>query len=363
MNTAIPRAEQQLRSQVAEQSLARGVVLYASLEGEPVAEVAVGVDGAGQAVASDSLFALYCGTKPIVSIGAARLVDSGRLSLQAPISDYLEGTRGTQLGAVTVREVLTHTGGLHVRSAVEMSFLTPDRRLGAVIRDVVPRGWKARTQAAYSEFAGWWILGEVLSRASSRPLSDFLRAEVLRPIELEDSVFVGMTSSEFEQNYRRIAVNLDLRNLDPVPMLMERTERTCTECNPAFGAYGTAQGLGRFYETLLRVLSGKEQGVVSREVLEEFVTPQRTGRFDLTLDRFCDFGLGFMVNLSGHEFGERVSPSAFGHTGAAGTLLSFADPKSGLVVAAVHVGMIDARAAVDYRRPALVDLVHKDLGL
>jgi CubicO group peptidase (beta-lactamase class C family) len=79
------------------------------------------------------------------------------------------------------------------------------------------------------------------------------------------------------------------------------------------------------------------------------------------LDRVCPFGLGFMVSLTDHAFGDAVSTTAFGHSGYAGASFALADPVHDLVVAATFNGIVDHNQAFQ-RRTDLLRAIHRDLA-
>jgi CubicO group peptidase (beta-lactamase class C family) len=102
---------------------------------------------------------------------------------------------------------------------------------------------------------------------------------------------------------------------------------TTLEGSPAFGARSTAEDLGRFAAELLC------PRLVSPGTAAAFAAVQYPGLSGVLpgIGRFdpLDWGLGVERNFgrAGHWAGERVSTSAFGHFGGAGTFL-WVDPKS-----------------------------------
>lgn len=123
--------------------------------------------------------------KVFTQIAIARLVDQGRVRLDAPISTYLPELPAA-LGAVTVEQLLQHRGG--VSPAV---FLTPQiaelRRSARTQRDLLPLvaeeplAFPPGSQMQYSN-GGYFILGAIIEAASGRSYADFLDAEIFRPL-------------------------------------------------------------------------------------------------------------------------------------------------------------------------------------
>lgn len=142
------------------------------------------------------------------------------------------------------------------------------------------------------------------------------------------------------------------------PMLMEASRRIRGDANAAVGSSASARGLGRFYEELLRITKSASV-VMSPQSLEALVVPGPHA-YDPIMDRECRYGMGFMVSLHEHYFGERPSPRSFGHSGNGGMTAAFADPDLGLVAAYHMNGRTDAESMIMYRRPALVSRIYKE---
>jgi CubicO group peptidase (beta-lactamase class C family) len=333
-----------------------------SVGGEVVADVAVGVEATGRPVTPDTLFAVYCAAKPLVALGIARLLDAGCLDLDDDLGTLLPGRTCAGLEPVRLREVLNHTAGLHRHLVITMGFLSPGRREEAVLSTPPPPGWRQGVDAGYSEYGGWHVLGLVIEAVAGAPVGEYLRSEVIEPLGLNGDVYVGMSDGEYAELRSRIGVNFDMRGLEPVPLLMERSDRVCTEWNPSFGGYATMRGLGRLYGRLLACLGGAPSPLEAATV-GTFTSPQRPEAFDRVLERPCRFGFGFMVDLRHHLVGSWCSERSFGHLGFAGSTFAFADPEHDLVVAMLGDGLLDPGTAVGHRRPALVDGIYRELGL
>ena len=95
-------------------------------------------------VTTDTIFRIYSMTKPIISVAAMSLVESGQLGLDDPVSDYLPSFLGLQVidsatgdirpanNTMTIRHLLTHQSGI-VQQPFAMN--TP---LGPLYRDSFP---------------------------------------------------------------------------------------------------------------------------------------------------------------------------------------------------------------------------------
>ncbi|HKY15591.1 MAG TPA: serine hydrolase domain-containing protein, partial [Microthrixaceae bacterium] len=226
-----------------------------------------------------------------------------------------------------------------------------------------PDGWRFGVDRAYSEFAGWYLLGQVVEALVGEPYDSFIEHAVLAPYGVAgDDLVVRFDPARFERERSRISVTLDLTELRPLPLLAEAGVETACEWNPAFGAYGTMRGLARFWEGVRGDFDGAGR-VVSGQLLRAAATPRLPATHDLTLDRTACFATGFMAPLREHEFGEAPSDTAFGHAGQGGTSFGFVDPPNRLVVAALFNAGLDAETSLGFRRRTLVDAVYRTLDL
>lgn len=350
-----------LDATIADGKLAQGAQLCLRLGGETLVHLAVGEDGAGQAMSVTTLCNVYCVIKPVTAIAVAIQVDAGKLDLDEPLGALLPSVPLLRNDALTLRCLLNHTAGLHEPSAVHMEMLTDELRTKFVAEMQPPAGWKVGEDAGFSEFVAWHLLGRVLEAVADEPLRDHLRRIVTR-LGMEDT-WIGMTEREYDANVSRIGMNVDLRSWVPFPMLLERSRRNCCATKPAYWGYTTAEDLARFYAALSTQLhGGKSSALPSAETLRTFCSTARARGYDAVLERECEYGLGFMTSLRDHHFGSYCSPNAFGQSGFSGTSFAFADPDYDLAVGVILNGITDnARAFAN--RSAVVEGLYRDLNL
>ena len=128
-------------------------------------------------------FPAYAITQVITATAALRLVAEGLLQLDAPANRYLRTVRLAD-GEVTVRELLSHTGGAD----------NPENLFGSAITDLIslvgpvmpcsgPRG-----TARYS-IGGYAVLGQLIADVTGASYQDTAESLVLRPLGMTDSFF------------------------------------------------------------------------------------------------------------------------------------------------------------------------------
>jgi CubicO group peptidase (beta-lactamase class C family) len=360
MTTELHRTVGRLEYEVEEGLFTRGAQVVIEVHGERLLDVALGDNGLGHPMEPEHLFRIYCTIKPITAVAIARLIDTGAVALDDPLEPWLPNCRGLTDG-VTLRHVLTHTAGLHRPMGLPMEMVPPDQRRKTVEKIPRPSGFRVGVDAAYSEYAGWHVVGWLIEAVTGRSLYEYLRTEVLDPLDLHDT-FIGMSDEEYAAVAARIGVNHDVRDLETFPMLFERTPRVCLETNPAHGGYSNARDLARFYTSVLARLRGDDVGGLPEPAtLAQVCREARPPVYDQVLDRICPYGLGMMTALDQHAFGTTAGPNSFGHSGNSGASFAFADPDRGLAVAAVFNGLVGYDAAF-LRRQALITALSHDLA-
>ncbi|HUJ61933.1 MAG TPA: serine hydrolase domain-containing protein [Kofleriaceae bacterium] len=144
-------------------------------------------------VGPDTVFRVASVTKMLVGIGVMRLVEQGRLSLDAPLR--LPGVAIDNAwdaeAPVTLAEVLEHTAGLDDMHFNEVfsddDAMTPERALAINPRSRVVR-WRPGTRMSYSN-VGYTLAGRAIELATGEPFDAYLRREVLRPLGMADADF------------------------------------------------------------------------------------------------------------------------------------------------------------------------------
>ena len=136
---------------------------------------------------TDTIFDLASLTKVVATTTAVmRLVEQGRIRLNDPVARHVPGFERYGKGNITVRHLLTHVSGL--RPDVDLA--DPWKGYDAAIelaRDEVPTSAPGE-RFVYSDI-NFFLLGEIVHRASGTPLDQFLVREVFEPLGMDDTGF------------------------------------------------------------------------------------------------------------------------------------------------------------------------------
>ena len=136
-----------------------------------------------QALRPGHRFPVYSITKLVTSTAVLRLVADGRVGLDDPANRHLRAIRLAD-GAVTIRELLSHTGG--VASPGEL-FAGRVPSLLALTGPVMACGGP-RGSFAYSN-GGYAMLGQLIADVTGTPYPDAAAALVLGPLGMAGSSF------------------------------------------------------------------------------------------------------------------------------------------------------------------------------
>jgi CubicO group peptidase (beta-lactamase class C family) len=178
--------------------LTPGAVLLVSKDGRIVHDTAFGYaqlfDYEGRRLASPPLmttgtmFDLASVTKVMgTTMGVMRLVDQGRIDVDAPVHRYLPDFRDVHKDSITVRHLLSHSAGL-VQWQPLYYHASDERDAYRVIRDM-PLQWGVGEGRHYSDFS-FMLLGYIVEHVSGQRLDVFLDSAIYRPLGLDSTTFV-----------------------------------------------------------------------------------------------------------------------------------------------------------------------------
>jgi CubicO group peptidase (beta-lactamase class C family) len=121
--------------------------------------------------------------KSFTAIALLQLHDEGRVDLHAPVSAYLPWFAvQTRHAPITIHHLLSHTSGL-----IFGSDFAPDARYEVWALRETETGAPPGEYYHYSN-VGYKALGLILERLEGRPYAEIIRARVLAPLAMEDSV-------------------------------------------------------------------------------------------------------------------------------------------------------------------------------
>jgi CubicO group peptidase (beta-lactamase class C family) len=345
-----------------------GAQLYVSHEGRVVADVGIGEARPDVPMTPESITLWMSSVKPVAAVAIARLWERGRIDLDDPVAKHIPEFAHNGKDRITLRHVLTHTGGF--RAVPGGGNWTPDPWETIIARVCATRPeprWEPGKKAGYHVASGWFVLGELVRRLSGKPFDQYVREEIFLPLGMRDS-WVGMPHSAFENYGERIATYYDTAKNLPDPTTPPPDAAAVSLVRPGGNGRGPVRDLGLFYEMLLN--HGAQAGLqlVTPQTVEALVARHRVGMFDHSFDATIDWGLGFIINSNHYgkpdwpyNYGPHASPRTFGHSGYQSSS-AFCDPDRALVVAWTCNGF-PGEPRHQQRQIAINTAIYEDLDL
>ncbi|MEM9175088.1 MAG: serine hydrolase domain-containing protein [Myxococcota bacterium] len=305
----------------------------------------------------DTIANTYSTTKGMTALVAHRLVEQGRIDLDAPVASYWPEFAAEGKQDVPVRWLLSHQVGLPaVRETLPPETLYDFVAMADALAKTKP-WWPPGERHGYHPVTYGFLVGEVIRRVSGKTVGTLFREDVAEPLGAD--FHIGLPASEHgrvtdmigslappSEDAKTSSGNPAVRIKGPLadfmrdmtdpstmvgaafnnPHIKAGTHNTAAwrEAEiPAANGHGNARALAKIYGTLAR--GGELDGV--RLLEPDSITRARTEQVagpDATLGQMpMRYGLGYMLRSDFMP----LSPSehAFGHPGAGGSI-GMADP-------------------------------------
>ena len=292
----------------------------------------------------DSLTCVFSATKAITSAAAWLLFQQGELAEDERVADIVPEFGTKDKDHITVGQLFSHTAGFPHAPFAPLDWDDKDKRYARFAKWWL--NWDPGSRFEYHASSSMWMIAEIIERRSGETYRDFVRTQVIEPLQLQD-LYVGLPAA---QNPRALPCVYVGEAMTPqeykdlgmrVPPETEVTESAILSFNtpevravgvPGGGAFATASAMTLFYQALLHGGNSHAQPWPMQTLLD--ARRVRSGDFtDLLFKKPANRALGLIIsgdksrNLRG--FGKTNSPEAFGHNGAGGQLV-WADPATGI---------------------------------
>ena len=135
---------------------------------------------------SDTIYDVASLTKVLATTPAVmKLVEQGRVEIDAPVSRYLPGFVGEHKERVTVRSLLTHTSG-EKPGMSGAGWAGYEEGIAKALAQ--PLGDEPGKLIRYSD-VNFILLGELVRKVSGEPLDVFCAREIYAPLKMTDTMF------------------------------------------------------------------------------------------------------------------------------------------------------------------------------
>ena len=251
----------------------------------------------------------YSMSKTITAAAVLRLVETRRVGLDEPIERYL-GSLQPYGPAITIRQLISHTSGVPnpiplrwVHAADQHEAFDEDAALADVLKKHPRLSFAPGSRYAYSNI-GYWLLGQVVERATGERFTAYVIDRILRPLGIEprDLGYVVVDPAHHAIGYleKYSVMNVVNKLLIDRKLIGQYSGRWLAIHShylngPAFGGLvGTAKGFGMFLQDQVR-----ERSVLfGDDTRRQFYAQQQTTR-----GTAVPMTLGWHIgNLNGQQF-------------------------------------------------------------
>ncbi|MEU3856908.1 serine hydrolase domain-containing protein [Streptomyces sp. NPDC028722] len=318
-------------------------------------------------------------TKGVAAAALLLLHQRGELDLDAPVGTYWPEYKAAGKDHTRVRHLLAHRAGVPVLDRPLTPAEAADPGTGAAAVAAQAPVWEPGTDHGYHAQTYSWLTGELLRRVTGRPVGEWIAEEIAGPVGAD--LWLGLPEAEHARVGRvgpldapATAGGLRTRPkravaeayADPgsltrrafaaiTPLPDENDPAYRAAALPASNGIATADGLARFYASLIGEVDGGTRLFTAGTT--ELARAEQSAGADRVLVVNTRFGLGYMLHGAASPL---LSPGSFGHPGRGGAL-AFADPDTGIAFGYVTNGFRKSVTA-DPRAQALVRAVRTALA-
>jgi len=314
--------------ELVESGVERGVQVAVHRDGVLVVDAVAGMadPATGRRVGSSTPFYNFSIGKGATAAVVHVLVERGLFGYETRVVEVWPEFGAHGKDTVTVRHVLTHSAGVpEVPSGTTPEDLCDWDRMCATVADA-RLSWEPGTKIGYHAWTFGYILGEIVRRATGRPISQVLRDEVAGPLGVTDELYLGVPEPEQGRLARlEDAEDTHAATLAPSAELGNRGDILAANI-PATAAT-SARAMARVYAALLGEVDGVR--LISPERLGQVTAIAASGRDEL-FGNPSVWGLGYAIGLPGAAPGQ--PSTAFGMGGAGGSY-AFGDTATGIAFA------------------------------
>ncbi|MBM88673.1 MAG: serine hydrolase [Gammaproteobacteria bacterium] len=228
--THLDAVKTDLQERIDESKLSGAVVMIAQ-DGQVLMHEALGYQNVEDQIPmkTDTIFRIFSMTKPVTGTALMMLYDEGKFELDDPVEKHLPELAGMEVfvsqnedgswetepaqHAMTVRELMSHTGGLHYtpplsRGPIAQAYSEAGIMdlYGTTLEDSIPAlkdiplAYQPGTQWVYSISVD--VQGYLVERLSGQSFDEFLQEKIFNPLGMNDTAFY-VDSSKAERLARQ----------------------------------------------------------------------------------------------------------------------------------------------------------------
>jgi CubicO group peptidase (beta-lactamase class C family) len=280
------------------------------------------------AVTSDTIWDLASVSKVVGTTTAAMMLfDEGKLVLDQPVAELVDGFGAHGKEGITVRNLMVHDSGLIAFRPFHRSLTQPEQVFQAINEERLE--YPTGSKTVYSDL-NMILLAKIVEELSGRAFTEFLRQRVFEPLEMKDTGYSpGLGNPRCAPTEGIEPWRSELHRLRRLPRVAppahpdleayiqgEVHDPAATVLGgPAghAGLFSTAWDLSRFMSMML------DEGA-------DLIRPETVRLFTRRQGEASSRALGWDTPSGASSAGTRFSRRSFGHTGYTGTSV-WGDPE------------------------------------
>jgi len=194
----VQKQVQQAIDQLVDSGAERGIQVAAYKRGELVVDAVAGVadPATERLVESDTTFYNFSIVKGAAATLAHMLVERSMFGYDTPVVDLWPEFGAHDKQKVTVRHVLNHSAGVPAipLDTTAEDLCDWDKMCAAIAGSEL--WWEPGTKVGYHAYTFGYLVGEIIRRATGKPISQVLLEQVSGPLGVGDELYFGMPKSE-----------------------------------------------------------------------------------------------------------------------------------------------------------------------
>jgi CubicO group peptidase (beta-lactamase class C family) len=285
----------------------------------------------GSQVKPDTIFLVASVTKPVTATAAMLLVERGQLCLDEPVSSIVPefGNRGKE--KILVRHLFTHTSGLPDQLDENQQLREKHFPLKEFIRRIceVELLFPPGTNVSYQS-CGLAMLSEIVERIEGIPFREFMRRELFEPLGMKDTSLGAQQGQDKVERISQVKIPSGAFQYGSSDADWNWNSQYWWNFGAPWGGMFTNVGdMTIFCQMFLNDGRFGEIQLLSPTTVAAMTTDQIAAMPNIAPEVKLTnrWGLGWRLrSMNSSGFGDLVSESTYGHSGATGTLV-WIDPR------------------------------------
>jgi CubicO group peptidase (beta-lactamase class C family) len=238
----------------------------------------------GRKLTKDTPMRVQSISKSITAWGIMKLVEQGKIELDAPIIQYFKSWHFPEsrfsAKELTVRQLLSHTGGLPLGDV--FTIYSPQEEMPSLSEKLTKEAVLVKKPGSAFSYSntGYNLLELLIEEVTEQAFDEYMRQEILIPLGMKHSTFIWNESFDPE-----VPIGYDLSG-KPVPVYVYPEKASG-------GLFATAEDIASFTIAGMRNIPHDKQ-ILSHKTIESLYTPasKEIGIYGLVFDAY---GLGHYI--------------------------------------------------------------------